>query len=84
MPDSLNETEPANPIIAQGRALVRAIEALDAIVPSGPLERYFAKILMAIYKHRLRQTLRLAPAWISEAIIGASERVGEDTETLLS
>jgi hypothetical protein len=84
MPNSLDEIEPANPIIAQGRALVRAIEALDAIVPSGRLEMYFARLLMSIYKHRLRQTLKLAPVWISEEIMSVSEQTGEDRETLLS
>lgn len=84
MPNSLNEIEPPNPIVAQGRALVRAIEALDAIVPSGRLERYFARLLTSIYKHRLRQTLRLAPVWISEEIMSVSEQIKENMEILLS
>jgi hypothetical protein len=84
MPESPNGVEPTNPIVTQGRALVRAIEALDAIVPSGRLEMYFAKLLTSIYKHRLRQTLKLAPVWISEEIMSISEQTREDAKTFLS
>jgi hypothetical protein len=41
-------------IIAQGRALVRAIEALGTIEPTGPTERVLAGLLLAGYKRRLR------------------------------
>ena len=41
-------------IIAQGRALVRAIEALGTIEPTGPFERALARLLIAAYKRRLR------------------------------
>ena len=34
-------------IIAQGKALVRAIEALGTIEPSGPFERAIARLLQA-------------------------------------
>ncbi len=37
-----------------GQALVRAIEALDTIEPSGWSERALAGLLMAAYKRRLR------------------------------
>jgi hypothetical protein len=37
-------------IITQGRALVRAIEDLQTIQPSGPFERALACLLMAAYK----------------------------------
>lgn len=40
-------------IMAQGKALVRAIEALVTIQPSGPFERALACLLMVIYKHAL-------------------------------
>jgi hypothetical protein len=34
-------------IILQGRALVRAIEGLSTIEPTGPFERALARLLMA-------------------------------------
>jgi hypothetical protein len=37
-----------NRTIAQGRALVRAIEALGTIEPSGPFERAVARVLLAV------------------------------------
>jgi hypothetical protein len=43
-------------ILTQGRALVRAIEALGTIQPSGPVERALARLLMAAYKRRLRES----------------------------
>jgi hypothetical protein len=52
--------------IAQGCALVRAIEALSTIEPSGPFERALARLLMAAYKRRLRAIVPAAPAWISK------------------
>jgi len=39
-----------NRTIAQGRALVRAIEALGTIQPTGPFERALTCLLMAAYK----------------------------------
>ena len=50
-------------IIAQGKALVRAIEAPGTIEPSGWFERAIARLLLAGYKRRLR------------AIVGAA-RIG--------
>ena len=61
-----------NRIIAQGRALVRAIEALSTIQPSGPFERALARLLMAAYKRRLRGIVKLAPTWVSDEILSAS------------
>jgi len=40
-------------LISQGRALVRAIEALGTIKPTGPFERALARLLMAAYKRRV-------------------------------
>jgi hypothetical protein len=48
-------------IILQGRALVRAIEALGTIQPSGPFERALARLLIAAYKRRVRGIVKLAP-----------------------
>jgi hypothetical protein len=63
-------------VIAQGRALVRAIEGLSEIEPSGPIERLIAGLLLAAYKRRLRGIVEAAPAWVTEEILSVSERVG--------
>ena len=65
-------------IIAQGKALVRAIEALGTIEPSGPFERAIAGLLLAAYKRRLRGIVEVVPAWVSEEIMNASQRIGDD------
>jgi hypothetical protein len=49
-------------LISQGLALVRAIEALGTIEPSGPFERALARLLMAAYKRRLRAIAAAVPA----------------------
>jgi hypothetical protein len=49
-------------ILRQGRALVRAIEALGTIQPSGPFQRALARLLTAAYKQRLRITVAAALA----------------------
>ena len=46
-------------ILEQGEALVRAIEALSTIDPSGPSERALARLLLTAYKRRLRTSWRL-------------------------
>jgi len=40
-------------LISQGRALVRAIEAMGTLEPAGPFERALARLFMAAYKRRL-------------------------------
>jgi hypothetical protein len=52
-------------ILRQGKALVRAIEALGTIEPTGPFERALAHLLMAAYKRRLRAIVRVVPTWVS-------------------
>ena len=49
-------TDPAHTerIIEQGKALVRAIEALGTIEPTGPIEQALARLLLTAYKRRLR------------------------------
>jgi hypothetical protein len=69
-------------ILTCGPALVRAIEALGTIQPSGPFERALARLLMAAYKCRLRGIVKLAPAWVSEEILSASEHIGDDRAAL--
>jgi hypothetical protein len=63
-----------NRIIAQGRALVRAIDALGTVEPAGPFERALAHLLMAAYKRRLRAIVKVVLTWVSEEILSASER----------
>ncbi len=64
------------------RALVRAIETLGTIEPTGPIERVLARLLMAAYKRRLRAIVEAAPAWVSEEILSASERIRDDRAVL--
>ena len=66
-----------NLIISQGRALVRAIEAIDSIAPSGWFERWQARSLRVIYEHRLHEIVKTAPVWIAEEILAAREQVNE-------
>lgn len=54
----------ATRVIAQGRALVRAIEALSTIDPTDPFERIIAGLLQAAYKRRLRAIVGAAPTWV--------------------
>jgi hypothetical protein len=37
---------------------------------------------MAAYKRRLRGIVKLAPAWVSEGILSASEHIGDDRAVL--
>ena len=70
----MTEPELTNRILRQGRALVRAIEALGTIQPSGPFERALARLLIAAHKRRLRGIVAVAPVWASEEMPSASER----------
>jgi hypothetical protein len=69
-------------ILTQGKALVRAIEALGTIEPTGPFERALARLLMATYKRRLRGIADVAPAWVAEHILSASERIEDQRAPL--
>ena len=71
----MSDPELTDRIIAQGRALVRAIEALGTIEPTGPFERALARLLMAAYKRRLRAIVRVSPTCVSEEIPSASKQV---------
>jgi len=72
-------TDPAcaDRIITQGKAVVRAIEALGTIEPTGPTERVLAGLLLAGYKRRLRAIIEAVPDWVTEEILSASERIGD-------
>lgn len=45
-------SNPADRIIAQGRALVHAIESLTTIEPTGPLERLLTGLLLSAYERQ--------------------------------
>jgi len=49
-------------VIRQGRALVRAVEALETIEPSDDSERASARLLVQAYKRRLRAIIGAAPS----------------------
>ncbi len=73
-------TDPATTetVIEQGKAFVRAIEAIGTIAPSGPLERALAGLLQAGYKRRLRALVKVLPEWVTEEILSASQHIGDD------
>ena len=73
----MNNPELTDDVIEQGCALVRAIEALSTIEPSGWFERWQVRLLVAAYKHRLREIIKVVPSWVAEEILGASEHNGE-------
>ena len=60
MTDELDHTNPTDQIIAKGRALVRAIEAMDIITPTGWFERSQTRLLQTAHKYRLREIVELA------------------------
>ena len=64
-------------ILEQGKALVRAIEALETIEPSGPIERTMATLLLQSYRRRLRAIVASAPTWVSEEILSASQEIDD-------
>jgi hypothetical protein len=69
-------------VIRQGKALVRAIESLITIEPSGPIERFIVGLLLAAYKRLLRRIVESAPGWVSEETLSASEHIGNDQAML--
>ena len=69
-------------ILRQSRPLVRAIEAMGTIEPTGPFGRALARLPIAAYKRRLRAIVRVVPAWVSEEILSASEHIGDDRAVL--
>jgi hypothetical protein len=62
-------------MLEQGKALVRAIEALNTIEPTGPIERTMAALLLQTYQRRLRAIVASAPTWVSEEILSASQEI---------
>jgi hypothetical protein len=76
MSDELDPTEVINQIIAQGRALVQAIAAMDTTAPTDRFERRQARLLQVETRHRLREILRVVPAWVAEEILSAGQHIG--------
>jgi hypothetical protein len=50
--------------------------------PTGPFGRVLARLLMAASKRRLWAIVGVAPAWVSEEILSASERIGDNRTVL--
>jgi len=73
----IGDAELTDRIIAQGKALICAIEALGTIEPAGLLERALAGLLQAAYKRWLRAIVAELPAWVMEEILSASRGIGE-------
>jgi len=71
----MDYADPTDRILCQGCPHVRAVEALGTIEPTGPFERALLRLLMAAYKCRLRAIVKVAPAWVSEENLSASERI---------
>ena len=65
-------------ILEQGQALVRAIEALETIEPTGPIERVQVWFLLQAYRGRLRAIVAAAPRWVAEEILTASQQIRAD------
>jgi len=70
---------PTDHLISQGRALVRAIEVLGTIEPTGPFERMLAWLLLTVYRRWLRAIVATIPASASEGKSSASEGVEEQS-----
>jgi hypothetical protein len=73
---------PTERILEQGQALVRAIEALETIDHTGPIERAIVWFLLETYRHRLRSIVASAPAWVVEQILSASGHIDDDRPVL--
>jgi hypothetical protein len=63
-------------VLAQGKALARAIAALETIEPSGWFERAIAGLLLLAYRRRLRGIVEVAPEWMAKEILSASQHRG--------
>ena len=59
-------------------ALVRAIDALETIEPTGPSERAITWLQLQTYRRRLRAIVGIGPAWQAEEILSANQRIDDD------
>jgi hypothetical protein len=74
----MTDAELVNRVIRQGRALVKAIEGLSEVDPTGPIERLMIRMLLDSYKQRLQALVAALPAWAVERILSASEYSEDD------
>jgi hypothetical protein len=51
---------------------------MDVITPTSRFERWQMRLLQTAYKYRLRGLVKVAPAWVAEQILRASEHTGND------
>jgi hypothetical protein len=63
-------------VLIQGKALARAIAAMETIEPSGWFERAIAGLLLLAYRRRLRGIVETAPEWMAKEIRSASQHRG--------
>lgn len=61
-------------ILEQGKALVRAIEALETIEPTGPFERAITWLQLQGHRRRLRRLIGLAGQCLGAGILSGRER----------
>ena len=78
----MDNAEIADRVIRQGRALVRAIEALEIIEPTAGFERAIAGLLAKAYKRRLRAIIAAVPTWAGDRILQASESIPDPRAAL--
>ena len=71
-------TDHTDGFIAQGRALVWAIEVLDTVQPSRPFEIELAQLLRDACKRCLRDIVAEAPSWASAETLSAGQVVQDD------
>ena len=64
-------------LIRFGRAAVRIVEAADTLLSFKPVwtERLLLRLVRALYQHRLRDIVALAPADMTAEILAASEKM---------
>lgn len=72
MVESEEELRVFEPVVEEGRAPARAIEA------GGPLERIAVWFLLNQYRGRLRAFLWEAPTWVTEEIFSACQSIAGD------
>jgi hypothetical protein len=61
---------------------VRAIEALETIEATGPIERVIIWVLLQAYRRRLRAIVGTAPTWVAEEIVGLSGQTVEKEQSM--
>jgi hypothetical protein len=57
---------------AKNQGVVRAIEGISEIDPTGPIERFMVRLLLYSYKQRLRAIVAAVPTEKSEGILRES------------